>query len=124
MEQAKEQVEKGQGSAALLPKKRKRKKKWLKRALVLALAVLFLAGAALFLLSRGGGAPGEILQEMTAKVERGTVNRIPSRGQRKNIKDSRPAARGLLATFYAARDNLCFSIGVRTPKLRCTLLVL
>lgn len=30
----------------------------------------------------------------------------------------------LLAAFYAARHNSCFSIGVITPKLRCTLMVL
>lgn len=30
----------------------------------------------------------------------------------------------LLAVFHAARHNSCFSMGVSTPKLRCTLLVL
>lgn len=52
------------------------------------------------------------------------VNRTPSRGQIKNIKFSRPAAIGLLAAFYVARQSVCFSIGVRTPRLRWTRLVL
>ena len=30
----------------------------------------------------------------------------------------------LLAAFYAARPSSCFSIGVRTPSLRCTRRVL
>ena len=30
----------------------------------------------------------------------------------------------LLAAFYAARYNSCFSMGVSTPRFRCTLLVL
>ena len=30
----------------------------------------------------------------------------------------------LLAAFYAARASSCFSIGVNTPRLRCTRLVL
>ena len=30
----------------------------------------------------------------------------------------------LLAAFYAARQSACFSVGVRTPRLRCTRLVL
>mgnify|MGYP004545692055 CR=1 FL=1 len=30
----------------------------------------------------------------------------------------------LLAAFYAARQSACFSIGVNTPRLRCTRLVL
>ena len=30
----------------------------------------------------------------------------------------------LLAAFYAVRHNSCFSMGVNTPKLRCTLMVL
>ena len=34
------------------------------------------------------------------------------------------SSQALLATFYAAKHNSCFSIGVNTPKLRCTLLVL
>ena len=41
-----------------------------------------------------------------------------------NIKFSRLAANALPAAFYAARHNACFSIGVSTPRLRCTLLVL
>ena len=34
------------------------------------------------------------------------------------------SSRALLAVFYAARQSACFSIGVRTPRLRWTRLVL
>ena len=34
------------------------------------------------------------------------------------------SSHALLAAFYAARDSWCFSIGVKTLKLRCTRLVL
>ena len=52
------------------------------------------------------------------------LNRSPSRGQGKDIKFSWLAANVLPAVFYAAGNNACFSIGVSTPKLRCTRLVL
>ena len=34
------------------------------------------------------------------------------------------SSRALLAVFYAARQSACFSIGVSTPRLRWTRLVL
>ena len=34
------------------------------------------------------------------------------------------SSQALLAVFYAARQSVCFSIGVRTPRLRWTRLVL
>ncbi len=42
----------------------------------------------------------------------------------KKYKFFRLAAIAMPAVFYAARHNSCFSIGVSTPRLRCTLLVL
>ena len=42
----------------------------------------------------------------------------------KKYKISLVSSRALLAAFYAARQSVCFSIGVRTPRLRCTRLVL
>ena len=51
------------------------------------------------------------------------LTRTPSRGQRKDIKFSgwQPMA---ASCFYAAKHNAYFSIGVSTPRLRCTRLVL
>ena len=39
-------------------------------------------------------------------------------------KISLVSSRALLAAFYAARQSVCFSIGVSTPRLRWTRLVL
>ena len=48
----------------------------------------------------------------------------PVKRTEKKYKIFPPSSQMLLAAFYAARHNLCFSIGVSTPKLRCTRLVL
>ena len=42
----------------------------------------------------------------------------------KKYKISLVSSRALLAAFYAARQSVCFSIGVSTPRLRWTRLVL
>ena len=42
----------------------------------------------------------------------------------KKYKISPVSSRALLTVFYAARQSVCFSIGVRTPRLRWTRLVL
>ena len=49
---------------------------------------------------------------------------LPVKRAVKKYKVSRLVASELLDAFYAARYNTCFSIGVSTPKFRCTLLVL
>ena len=41
----------------------------------------------------------------------------------KKYKISLVSSRALLAAFYAARQSVCFSIGVSTPRLRWTRLV-
>ena len=48
----------------------------------------------------------------------------PVKRTEKKYKIFPASSQTLLAAFYAARHNLCFSIGVSTPKLRCTRLVL
>ena len=48
----------------------------------------------------------------------------PVKRTEKKYKFFPASSQTLLAAFYAARHNLCFSIGVSTPKLRCTRLVL
>ena len=48
----------------------------------------------------------------------------PVKRTEKKYKIFPASSQMLLAAFYAARHNLCFSIGVSTPKLRCTRLVL
>lgn len=52
------------------------------------------------------------------------MNRTPPRGQRKKYKVFPASSHSLLAAFYAARQSACFSIGVSTPRLRWTRLVL
>ena len=42
----------------------------------------------------------------------------------KKYKDFSVSSQTLLAAFYAARQRSYFSIGVNTPRLRCTRLVL
>ena len=49
---------------------------------------------------------------------------LPVKRTVKKYKVFLASSQALLATFYAAKHNSCFSIGVNTPKLRCTLLVL
>ena len=48
----------------------------------------------------------------------------PVKRTEKKYKISPVSSRALLAVFYAARQSVCFSIGVRTPRLRWTRLVL
>ena len=49
---------------------------------------------------------------------------LPVKRTVKKYKIFPASSHALLAAFYAARDSWCFSIGVKTPKLRCTRLVL
>ena len=48
----------------------------------------------------------------------------PVKGTVKKYKVFPASSQALLAVFYAARQSACFSIGVRTPRLRWTRLVL
>ena len=48
----------------------------------------------------------------------------PVKRTEKKYKISPVSSRALLTVFYAARQSVCFSIGVRTPRLRWTRLVL
>ena len=48
----------------------------------------------------------------------------PVKRTEKKYKVFPASSHSLLAAFYAARQSVCFSIGVRTPRLRWTRLVL
>ena len=48
----------------------------------------------------------------------------PVKKTEKKYKVFPAGSHSLLAAFYAARPSSCFSIGVNTPRLRCTRLVL
>ena len=48
----------------------------------------------------------------------------PVKRTEKKYKVFPASSRALLAVFYAARQSVCFSIGVSTPRLRWTRLVL
>ena len=48
----------------------------------------------------------------------------PVKRTEKKYKVFPASSHSLLAVFYAARQSACFSIGVRTPRLRWTRLVL
>ena len=48
----------------------------------------------------------------------------PVKRTEKKYKVFPTSSHSLLAAFYAARQSVCFSIGVRTPRLRWTRLVL
>ena len=58
------------------------------------------------------------------KEGRPLIEPLPVKRTVKKYKVFLASSQALLATFYAAKHNSCFSIGVNTPKLRCTLLVL
>ena len=55
-------------------------------------------------------------------LEKGTTTRQEDSEKIERFPGQQPCV--LLAAFYAARDSWRFSIGVKTPKLRCTRLVL
>ena len=48
----------------------------------------------------------------------------PVKRTEKKYKVFPASSHSLLAAFYAARPSSCYSIGVNTPSLRCTRLVL
>ena len=48
----------------------------------------------------------------------------PVKRTEKKYKVFPASSHSLLAAFYVARQSVCFSIGVRTPRLRWTRLVL
>lgn len=49
---------------------------------------------------------------------------LPVKRTDKKYKVFPTSSHSLLAAFYAARPSSCYSIGVNTPSLRCTRLVL
>lgn len=49
---------------------------------------------------------------------------LPVKRTAKKYKVFPASSHSLLAAFYAARPSSCYSIGVNTPSLRCTRLVL
>jgi len=58
------------------------------------------------------------------KKHPGTTEPHPVKRTVKKYKVFPADSHVLLAAFYAARASSCFSIGVNTPRLRCTRLVL
>ena len=63
--------------------------------------------------------PQYVLRKQCWKFEPHPVKRTE-----KKYKVFLASSHSLLAAFYAARQSMCFSIGVRTPRLRWTRLVL
>ena len=63
-------------------------------------------------------------EELTIRDIAQQAEPLPVKRTVKKYKVFLASSQALLATFYAAKHNSCFSIGVNTPKLRCTLLVL
>ena len=64
-------------------------------------------------------------EEPTKKREQiSMVEPHPVKRTEKKYKVFPASSHLLLAAFYAARQSVCFSIGVRTPRLRWTRLVL
>lgn len=61
-------------------------------------------------------------QELKKQLEQ--VEPHPVKRTEKKYKVFPASSHSLLAAFYAARQSVCFSIGVRTPRLRWTRLVL
>ena len=66
----------------------------------------------------------ELKKEVETVKAAGESEPLPVKRTVKKYKVFLASSQALLATFYAAKHNSCFSIGVNTPKLRCTLLVL
>ena len=58
------------------------------------------------------------------EVQERQIELHPVKKTEKKYKVFPAGSHSLLAAFYAARPSSCFSIGVNTPRLRCTRLVL
>ena len=85
----------------------------------------------------GGDFDGGTYQQLTLNLFLSEAEQIQNIDEAESVNELLPVKRTekkyiifpasnqpLLAVFHAARHNSCFSMGVSTPKLRCTLLVL
>ena len=68
--------------------------------------------------------PWQALPEKQKKSRAALTEPHPVKRTEKKYKVFPASSHSLLAAFYAARPSSCYSIGVNTPSLRCTRLVL
>ena len=85
---------------------------------------IFILGFRLFLILQCNRKSKQRLDRHETIVAERFAEPHPVKRTVKKYKISLVSSRALLAAFYAARQSVCFSIGVRMPRLRWTRLVL